>query len=115
MEMRARIAMVVRMTNHTPSSFADAIGINRSTLSHILNGRNNPSLDVLERIVLHFPKVSAHWLITGKQDVPLPEAKPAEPVLQPTPNETTPGAAHARTIQKVLVFYSDGTFSEIQP
>ena len=49
--------------------FANAIGIQGSTLSHILNGRNNPSLSVLQSILNRFPNISPEWLIMGQGPV----------------------------------------------
>ena len=50
----------------TPTQFADEIGIQRSSISHILSGRNNPSLDVILKILGRFKEVDSNWLILGK-------------------------------------------------
>lgn len=47
------------------SQLAETIGIQRSTLSHILSGRNKPSLDVVQRILMSFPEIQAAWLLNG--------------------------------------------------
>ena len=65
MLIKERLQLVLKMHSITPSSFADKLGIQRSNVSHVLSGRNKPSLDFLEKIVTHFPRVNAHWLITG--------------------------------------------------
>lgn len=49
-----------------PARFADSLNIGRAVISHILNGRNNPSLDVITRILTEMPNISAEWLISGK-------------------------------------------------
>lgn len=47
------------------STFADEIGILRSSMSHIASGRNNASLDVIEKIASRFPEINLRWLISG--------------------------------------------------
>jgi len=64
--MKDRIQRIIDEENLTPSRFADEVGLNRPAVSHILNGRNNPGLDALQRIITRFPNINANWLITGK-------------------------------------------------
>jgi transcriptional regulator with XRE-family HTH domain len=49
-----------------PTQFADEIGVQRSSISHILSGRNNPSLDLVTKILNRFKDVDSNWLILGK-------------------------------------------------
>lgn len=51
--------------NLTPAKFADRLQINRAVISHILNGRNNPSLDVVSKILSEMPYINPEWLING--------------------------------------------------
>ncbi len=60
----------------SPTAFADKIKINRSSLTHIFSGRNQPSLDIAKKILLAFPEISTEWLIMGMGDM-----------LQPVPSE----------------------------
>lgn len=53
----------------SPTRFAEIVGVQRSSVSHILSGRNNPSLDFIQKILTAFPKLNSNWLITGKGDV----------------------------------------------
>jgi transcriptional regulator with XRE-family HTH domain len=64
--MKERIQQIINLEQISPSKFADIIGVQRSSVSHILSGRNNPGLDFLSKILLHFPAISGDWLITGK-------------------------------------------------
>ena len=50
----------------TPSRFAETIGIQRSAMSHIISGRNNPSLDVLMKILTKYDYLNTDWLMFGK-------------------------------------------------
>lgn len=65
-QMKERIQQIMDREGMTPGRFADSIGIQRSALSHILNGRNNPSLDVLTKVLSRFDYLSTDWLLFGK-------------------------------------------------
>lgn len=60
-----RIYEVILFLGLTPTAFADEIGIQRSGLSHILKGRNRPSLDVVQKIVARYPDINLAWLVNG--------------------------------------------------
>ena len=64
--MKERIAEIMKKENLSPASFAESIGIQRSALSHILNGRNNPSLDVVMKIHQRYNYINLEWLLYGK-------------------------------------------------
>jgi len=65
MDEKERIEKIMLKEEMNSAIFAAEIGIQGSTLSHILNGRNNPSLDVLKKILNRFRTVSSDWLILG--------------------------------------------------
>ncbi|MDR0939701.1 MAG: helix-turn-helix transcriptional regulator [Mediterranea sp.] len=65
MELKDRIKVIMDRESLSPRAFADAIGLQQSTLSHILNDRNKPSLDVVMKIHQRYPEVSLEWLIDG--------------------------------------------------
>lgn len=67
--MRERILQVMENEGLTPSKFAETIGIQRSAMSHIISGRNNPSLDVFMKILETFPYVDSDWLLFGKGEM----------------------------------------------
>ena len=68
-KMIERITQIMEREGLTPSKFAEAIGIQRSAMSHILNGRNNVSLDVLIKILDRFAYVDSDWLLFGKGEM----------------------------------------------
>lgn len=74
--MKDRILKFLDIEKISPSKFADEIGIQRSSISHILSGRNNPSLEVIQKILMRFPYLNAEWLITGKGEMFKPERHP---------------------------------------
>ena len=63
--MKDRIKQIMETENMTPARFADTLQIGRAVISHILNGRNNPSLDVITRILSKMPEINSDWLLTG--------------------------------------------------
>jgi transcriptional regulator with XRE-family HTH domain len=63
--MKDRIVIFIESEGLTPAEFADQIGIQRSSLSHVLNGRNNPGFSFIQKILTTYPKINSRWLITG--------------------------------------------------
>ena len=63
--MKERIKKIMDNENLTPARFADKLQINRAVVSHILNGRNNPSLDVVMKILSEMDYINSDWLLNG--------------------------------------------------
>ncbi len=61
-----RILQILKQKNLTASKFADEIGVQRSSISHILSERNKPSLELIQKILNTYPEISSEWLLTGK-------------------------------------------------
>ena len=107
-------------------------------MSHIINGRNNPSLDFIVKTIEHFPKINPEWLLNGtgpmyRVEGPETVEKPIAPVREPSifdsaPQQvqkpisaTEPKLVEKQTdkiiirekyVDKVLIFYSDRTYDE---
>ena len=64
-----RIKQIMEMENLTPSQFADEIDVQRSSLSHVLSGRNKPSLDFVMKVKLCFSDINLEWLIFGNGEM----------------------------------------------
>ena len=64
--MRERLEELMQLLNLNPTQFANAIGVQRATLQHILSGRNEPSLKIIMAIHTSFPDVELEWLLNGK-------------------------------------------------
>lgn len=91
-----RINLLLKAKNITARTFAEEIGIQPSGMSHILSGRNNPSLDFVTKVVRRYPEISTDWLIFGegemlksftpqaKESVPKPPAAPYTYAPSPT-------------------------------
>lgn len=64
--MKERIIQIMQREGLSNADFAEKIGISTSSLSHIFNGRNNPSLDVVMRIHKACPYININWLLYGE-------------------------------------------------
>ncbi len=63
--MKNRIAEIIETQKLTSQKFASLIGVVPAAVSHILNGRNKPSMDVIEKILNTFRTINPDWLILG--------------------------------------------------
>lgn len=89
MDEKERIEKIMLKEEMNSAVFAAEIGIQGSTLSHILNGRNNPSLDVLKKILNRFRTVSSDWLILGVGSMYRTEKQSQTPTLFDSIEENT--------------------------
>lgn len=64
--MIQRIQRVQQIKKLSPSAFADKLGVPRSTISHVLSGRNNPSLEFIQKILDSYPDIRTEWLVRGE-------------------------------------------------
>lgn len=143
--MKDRILKIMEREGLTPSKFAETIGIQRSAMSHIISGRNNPSLDVLLKILEQFTYVDSDWLLFGKGNMMrehvfsepdlftntmiFPPDVQAEPEYRKEIRVDTPVNTHkstvveqvmhiekeSRNVSKIMIFYSDNTFETFTP
>lgn len=79
--MKERILKIMEREQMSPSKFSEEIGIQRSALSHILNGRNKASLEVLMKILGRFDYLSTDWLLFGKGSMFRPDKLVFQPQL----------------------------------
>ena len=73
-----RLEKLLEYYNLSASAFADKIDVQRSSISHLLSGRNKPSLDFVLKVVEEFPDVDLYWILNGKGSFPKEEEKKAE-------------------------------------
>ena len=110
-----RLETLLKYYDLSATAFAEEIGVQRSSISHLLSGRNKPSLDFVLKVVQRFPEVNLYWLLNGKGNFPGIEPKEASPPpTLPVPEQKTP-AKGERTVEKIVVFYADGSFREYLP
>jgi len=68
-----RLEIILDYYNLSASAFADKINVQRSSLSHLLSGRNKPSLDFIIKVIDVFPEVDLYWILNGKGVFPKSE------------------------------------------
>ena len=118
-----RLKTVMSFYNLTATALADSIGIQRSSISHLLSGRNKPSLDFVLKVLQEYPEVELYWLMNGKGVFPKKET--ATPVNTPpiSHNKNTDNnlpdkitkIEKSTEIEKIVVFYKNGTFKSYLP
>ena len=64
--MKERLIQLLDLEQLSPSKFADIIGVQRSSMSHVISGRNKPSFDFLQKTLKAFPGLNASWLMLGE-------------------------------------------------
>ena len=141
-EMKDRIAHIIRAKNLTAAEFALRLGIQPSNISHLLSGRNNPSLDFVKKLKETFPEYSLEWIIFGSgpitdsspffersvpsqndapqpnheetAEIPYPEPL-SEPELEVNDLPNTPSFSSAASLEKIILVYSDDSFKVLSP
>ncbi len=117
-EFAERLKKVMDYYQLSPSAFADKIQVQRSSISHLLSGRNKPSLDFVLKVIKVFDEIELYWLLNGKGEFPMKtttlfktktqvsEKSLKEPMKIPVSHQTD------KTIERIVMFYTDGTFKE---
>ncbi|WP_163407036.1 helix-turn-helix domain-containing protein [Flavobacterium ajazii] len=139
-EFVKRLEIVLDYYGLNASAFADKIGVQRSSISHLLSGRNKPSLDFIMKILEVFPDVDLYWILIGKGNFPknLDErsseiSKSLPPILSNEDSFSTDELNNIKTtgnssepkklnfnlenseIEKIVLFYKNGTFKAFSP
>ena len=82
-----RINLILKAKNITARQFAEEIGIQPSGMSHIMSGRNNPSLEFVNKVVRRYPEIDANWLLLGRGEMYMTGSAGLTP--DPSPKEKT--------------------------
>ncbi|MGB3592475.1 MAG: helix-turn-helix transcriptional regulator [Nonlabens sp.] len=122
-DLIGRIEKLIEDYNLTIAEFAERIGTSRSAISHILSGRNKPSLSLVVSIVEEFPALTLDSLVLGTEPDIKPKNSVAQRVLPGLSADVDDKAAHdlpnmskdqilenGKSLQKVILCYDDGTF-----
>jgi transcriptional regulator with XRE-family HTH domain len=139
-----RLEIVLDYYGLNASAFADKIGVQRSSMSHLLSGRNKPSLDFVMKILEVFPDVDLYWILIGRGNFPkndeavISETKTPSPIsnenssqdlfseIKFSKNDKTETKVLAESkmpnfnsedneIEKIVFFYKNGTFKTYSP
>jgi len=101
-DFAGRLQQIMKFNSLSASAFSDTIGVQRSGISHLLSGRNKPSLDFVLKVVNAFPEVDLYWLLNGKGTYPI-----RDNALEPA---TKQSRSKGKNITRVMLFYEDGSF-----
>lgn len=130
-EFSNRLKEIFDYYDLSASSFADKIDVGRASISHILSGRNKPSLDFVMKVVSTFEEVELYWLLNGKGSFPSTGRKDDDEMgnkteykseskekitekLASIDKEINKPSSTAKRINKVIIFYSDGSFESYE-
>ena len=140
-EIKDRIAHIIRAKNLTAAEFALRLGIQPSNVSHLLAGRNNPSLEFVKKLKETFPEYSLDWIVFGKGPMTVsepfmapkaaaePEPQPVEEEIMdetglegtlfasvaPTQAIETSRNVASKDLKHIIMVYADNTFEVLSP
>lgn len=143
MEIRERIAEIIEREGMTQADFSRVTGIKTSTLSHMLTGRNRVSHEVLNKILVAFPRYRKEWIVDGSGEMLLSDEelkhleqgqlssnKIIHPLFQfeTSSVDATPSAIDSRQrsskkqqhsvapkVSKIIIYFEDNTFQTFTP
>ena len=125
-----RLQIILDYYSISATDFSNQISVNRSTISHLLSGRNKPSLDFVMKVLEKFPEVELYWILNGKGNFPSnktgnspissSDEKEAKNDTSSKQGNRTPKHSHIPSeiskslneedIERIIIFYKDGSF-----
>lgn len=135
--MKDRIQKYMDKKNINAGELATMLEVQRSNISHVLNGRNKPSATFIEKMLVVFPDLNARWLLTGQgsmldietsQENNGADTSAVSSLFEPNKKETVRHAEPVKSkvnesglpdltdddIDKIIVLYRGGTFSSFK-
>jgi len=91
-----KLKIIIDNEGLTASKFSEKIGVQRSSVSHILSGRNKPSLDFVLKLCDYYNDIDLDWLLKG--------------ISSPNPINHKKNRNKTSSINKIVLFFEDGTF-----
>lgn len=136
-----RVIQIMKLKNMSPSQFADITRLNRATVSQLTANRNNPSFSTIMNILETFPEIDANWLLLGRKSTIQNTEKQEDNIVlqnnqidifdtQQTENQSVElknnqsqknevisqeSNTISKKIEKIVIFYTDRSFSEYKP
>ena len=121
-EFAKRLQKILDFYGLSATAFSEKIDFNRSTISHLLSGRNKPSLEFVMKVLNQFPEVGLYWLLNGTGNFPSTsssekEYKIPKSVFQQIDDDSGRISDKKKKIsendpeiEKIVIFYKDGSF-----
>ncbi|WP_300025367.1 helix-turn-helix transcriptional regulator [uncultured Maribacter sp.] len=104
----SRLKTIFTHNELSSAAFADLIAVQRSSISHILNGRNKPSLEFIMKVNDAFPEVDLQWLLYGKGNYPKTKTSDSQKSTKGSNDKID--QTIGKKLEHIIMFYSDGTF-----
>lgn len=124
-EFGRRLKEIMAYYALSASAFAERINVQRSSISHVLSGRNKPSLDFITKLTTALPKINLYWLLNGTENMlrtPTPEPASSSTIIssqKKTTSETEDFSLLSQSdnqpLDRIVVFYKDGRFDNYIP
>ena len=129
-EFARRLELIFEYYDLNASGFADKIDVGRASISHLLSGRNKPSLDFVMRIIKTFPEVELYWLLNGKgrfpnidgtedgftSSSPIPPKKEDASENENQSEKTIlPKNLQSDDVERIVIFFKNGSFTSFTP
>ena len=125
-----RLQVILNYYGISATDFSNQISVNRSTISHLLSGRNKPSLDFVMKVLEKFPEVELYWILNGKGSFPSEKIKDSSisisdekapkidtsiKTIEKAQNQSPIPVKFAKSlnddqIERIIIFYKDGSF-----
>ena len=125
-----RLQIILNYYGISATDFSNQISVNRSTISHLLSGRNKPSLDFVMKVLEKFPEVELYWILNGKgnftseknENTTTSSINEKAPIIATSlknveKTQNTPPLSsnilkslNEEDIDRIIIFYKDGSF-----
>ena len=125
-----RLEKIMEFYGLTATALAEEMDFNRSTISHLISGRNKPSLEFVMKVLQRFTEVNLDWLVLGKGVFPSTENSDQKKKTSKANDSSTPKNLFSdnlatppksieqnkeeSNIDRIVVFYVDGSFKNYE-
>ena len=96
--MLERIKIWMNKINISQTNLAENIGVNKATISHIMSGRNKPSIDFFIKLKEYYTDLDLNWIISGQKT-----------------SYSKSSSKLGKSVDKIVVMYNDKSFDKLQP
>ena len=96
--MLERIKIWMNKINISQTNLAENIGVNKATISHIMSGRNKPSIDFFIKLKEYYADLDLNWIISGQKT-----------------SHSQSSSKLGKSVDKIVIMYNDKSFDELQP
>ena len=112
-DFNTRLKNILEYYDLSASAFAEIIKVQRSSISHILSGRNNPSLEFITKVLTAFPDIDLTWILSGVGEFPKKTTSPPSKSEAFIPVEPISSISNQEdAIERIVIFYRNGSFKD---